>query len=206
MLLRAPTPAAPRASDSDREAAIDALREAAADGRLDFEELAERVEDAGRARTLPELAALTRDLGPRRGLAPAAVARHRTVLSKSRRGGRWAPGARSRYLCVLGTVDLDLRHAELDCAVVDVEVVPVLGTVRLQVPTGVAVEVESGGLLTSCRVRHDGPPAPPGAPVVRVRVRGVCGSVDVRVRPTLSEQLRYGLRRLLGTGPGWPGP
>jgi|Tabmets5t2r1_1033131.scaffolds.fasta_scaffold84019_2 Domain of unknown function (DUF1707) len=54
-----------RASDADREAVIEQLRKAAAEGRLEPEELEERVEDALRARTYGELAPLVADLpGP----------------------------------------------------------------------------------------------------------------------------------------------
>jgi hypothetical protein len=59
-----------RASDADRERATTQLRDHAAAGRLDAEELDERLDRALTARTTGELAALTRDLpdepGPRR--------------------------------------------------------------------------------------------------------------------------------------------
>ncbi len=61
-----------RAGDADRDAVVDRLRAALVDGRLDESEFDERLEAASRARTLPELAALTRDL-PGEGLLPAPV-------------------------------------------------------------------------------------------------------------------------------------
>jgi hypothetical protein len=51
-----------RASDSEREAAADRLRVAAGDGRLDPEELEQRLEEAYAARTVGQLTELTRDL------------------------------------------------------------------------------------------------------------------------------------------------
>jgi hypothetical protein len=54
--------AALRASDRDRERAAEALRDGAAEGRLELAELEERLEVAYAARTDAELAALTRDL------------------------------------------------------------------------------------------------------------------------------------------------
>ena len=51
-----------RASDAEREAAAERLRVAAGDGRLDPDELEERLEQAYAARTVGELEALTRDL------------------------------------------------------------------------------------------------------------------------------------------------
>jgi fatty acid desaturase len=58
-----------RASDGDRERVVDELRAHAADGRLTVEELEERVQQALAARTLGELADLTRDLPERRSPA-----------------------------------------------------------------------------------------------------------------------------------------
>ena len=54
-----------RASDADREAVAERLRGAAAEGRLDADELEERLDVALRARTYGELDGLLRDLpGP----------------------------------------------------------------------------------------------------------------------------------------------
>jgi hypothetical protein len=51
-----------RASDADREAAVTLLREAATDGRIDADELEERLAAAYGARWRSELAALTWDV------------------------------------------------------------------------------------------------------------------------------------------------
>ena len=60
-----------RASDADRDTAVDILCAAAADGRLTMTELDERVGSALTARTLTQLARLISDLtGPRAAVAP----------------------------------------------------------------------------------------------------------------------------------------
>ncbi len=51
-----------RASDADREAAIERLSRALAQGRLTMDEFEERVAKACEARTMAELTPLTRDL------------------------------------------------------------------------------------------------------------------------------------------------
>jgi hypothetical protein len=51
-----------RASDADRDAVVDRLREAAGEGRLEPDELEQRVDVALRARTYGELAELLADL------------------------------------------------------------------------------------------------------------------------------------------------
>jgi Domain of unknown function (DUF1707) len=58
-----------RASDADRDATADRLREHHTDGRLDPEEFQERLDRCFAAKTVGELAELTRDL-------PADPARH----------------------------------------------------------------------------------------------------------------------------------
>lgn len=62
-----------RASDSDREAVTERLRKAAAEGRLEPDELEERVHTALRARTYGELDRVVADL-PARGVALNRVA------------------------------------------------------------------------------------------------------------------------------------
>ena len=61
-----------RASDADRERVVDLLRAHAAEGRLEAEELAERVEAAYRSKTVGELDELTRDLPALDAERPAA--------------------------------------------------------------------------------------------------------------------------------------
>lgn len=67
-----------RASDHEREAVVEALREHAGAGRLDVDELAERLDTAWAARTRADLDRLTRDL-------PGA-ARHRRTGRPTERG------------------------------------------------------------------------------------------------------------------------
>jgi hypothetical protein len=75
-----------RASDADRDAVVDRLREAAGEGRLEPDELEQRVDVALRARTYGELAELLADLpGDGRVLSPRA-------------GWRIGPAARSAVL------------------------------------------------------------------------------------------------------------
>jgi Domain of unknown function (DUF1707) len=68
-------PPGQRASDADRETAVDIMCAAVGDGRLTLAELDERVEAALSARTLTELATLIADLYP---ASPRAAAPRRT--------------------------------------------------------------------------------------------------------------------------------
>src|SRR6059058_5702597 len=67
-----PVPADPRqlrAADTDRDHTAEVLRRAAAEGRITFEELDERIGQAYAAKTFADLEALTRDL-PGAGVRP----------------------------------------------------------------------------------------------------------------------------------------
>jgi uncharacterized protein DUF1707/uncharacterized protein DUF4190 len=64
-----------RASDADREATVERLRVAAMEGRLDADELEERLTAAYAARWCSELEGLTRDVTPPSALSPPAPLR-----------------------------------------------------------------------------------------------------------------------------------
>lgn len=65
-----------RASDADREATVERLHRAAIEGRLDADELDERVSAAYRARLCSDLARLTADVtAPSAAVAPREFAR-----------------------------------------------------------------------------------------------------------------------------------
>jgi hypothetical protein len=183
------------ASDADRDIALALLREASVDGRLTIEDLAERAELVHSARTRDDVAAATG------GLAPAAIVdqaeqRHRALLSNIVREGRWPLAPRNRFAAVFGNVRLDLREAVLPGPEVEIEAVPVFGVVEILVPEGVRVEVTgSGGLFSSQQLRLPGP-APAGAPVVRIRAGGAFGTLKVRCKPRLVDQLKDTARRL----------
>ena len=182
------------AGDADRDIALALLREAAVDGRLTIDDLAARAELVHTARTHDDVAAATA------GLAPAAAVeqaeqRHRAVLGSVVRDGRWTLAPHNRFAAVLGTIRLDLRDAVLPGPTVEIDAVPILGTVEILVPEGVHVEVTGGGLLSSQQLRLPGP-APAGAPVVRIRAGGAVGTLRVLCKPRLVDQLKETARRL----------
>jgi hypothetical protein len=77
-----------RASDADRDAVVDRLREAAGEGRLDPEELGDRVGAALHARTYGDLAALIADLpGNDQVLSPLASSRTNAAVRCAIAGG-----------------------------------------------------------------------------------------------------------------------
>lgn len=80
-----------RASDSDREQAVEVLRGQFAEGRLTLEEFDERASAAYTAKTWADLRALTSDLPVRLGFetAPASVVPGPVAAVSSARPGAW---------------------------------------------------------------------------------------------------------------------
>ena len=183
------------ASDNDRDIALALLREASVDGRLTLEELAERAEQVQVARTRDDVAAATAGLD---AAAPAPVeegVKHRALFSSFTRQGRWRIARQGRYSAVFGSVKLDLREAVLPGPEVDIEARASFGSVEVIVPEGVLVELSGGGALSSQDLKVQGD-APEGAPLLRIHHRGVCGSLTVRSKPKLVEQLKDTARKL----------
>jgi uncharacterized protein DUF1707 len=112
-----------RASHEDRDQIVEELRVAGGDGRLDAEELEQRVEAALTARTYGQLAALVADLpsstgtGPVARSGPAAPPKNEVRLeckhSTTRREGRWAVPQRMVLEIRHGNVVLDFTQAEI---------------------------------------------------------------------------------------------
>ena len=183
------------ASDNDREIALALLREASADGRLTLEDLAERAETVHAARTRADLAVATAGLDAAAPAPAEEAVRHRALLSTFTRQGRWRIPRQGRYSAVFGNVKLDLRDAVLPAPEVDIEARAIFGAVEVIVPEGVLVELTGGGALSSQELLVEGD-VPDGAPVIRIRHRGMFGSLCVRSRPRLVDQLKDSARRL----------
>ena len=104
-----------RASDSEREAAVERLRAASVEGRLTFGELTTRTEAAYSAQTRGELVRVTADLPDRSsGTAPTQQAhaqRMVSVFADVDRRGWWRAEGTVSPMSLFGDVELDLRQA-----------------------------------------------------------------------------------------------
>ncbi len=171
-----------RASDADREAIVDVLGEAVAQGRLSFTEFEERVARAYEAKTFGQLQALTSDL-PAASVGSALPAIHAgpmlALLSNEGRTGKWLVPPRLRVRAVLGSVDLDFCEAVLSSREVVIDVHVLLGSVTLVVPDGVHVRVHGTAVMGSRGSRLRKPPGP-DVPTIDVRGVVVLGHLDVR--------------------------
>ena len=185
------------ATDAERDMALALLREASVDGRLTVEDLAQRAELVHGARTREDLATATAGLERTPAPAPTGEVEHqRAILSSRRREGHWRLAPRTHFTAVLGSITLDLRQAVLPGPEVEIAARAILGSVEVIVPEGVEVDVAGSSILSGENLRIEGTP-PAGAPLVRIRHSGLLGSLTVRSRPRLADQIKTQLRRYL---------
>jgi hypothetical protein len=169
-----------RASDADRDRAVESLAAASAEGRLSLEEYAQRSEAALLARTLGDLAGLTADLpaAPEGDAAPAP-AEITAVLGNESRKGPWVVPPRLAVRSVLGDCHLEMQQAVIGQHVTTIDATVRFGSVTIFVPDGTDVRMTGRAVLGAKSSQLRGEPRP-GAPVIVVRCNVLCGSVTVR--------------------------
>ena len=175
-----------RASDGERERVVTALRDGAAEGRLTFDELAQRVEHAYGARTAAELETLLADLPSADApAAPPALREPRrwniAIMGGASRRGRWRPAPRSIALALMGGIDLDLREATIEGDELVITAIAIAGGIDVLVPEGIGVELDGFALMGGNDHVPGEAPVRPGTPTVRVRAFSIMGGVDVKV-------------------------
>jgi hypothetical protein len=161
-----------RASDADRDGTAARLGGAFAAGQLTSTEYAERLDAAYAARTLGELAPLTRDL-PGDDMVegvPGMTERAQVAarFSKVIRSGRWVAGRRTRLSVRFGALIVNLAEAVLPGREVIVEVDAFCGKLIITVPPGAHVIDEGGALFAKRAVYGRGGGADAGGPVIRL--------------------------------------
>ncbi|MEU7282539.1 DUF1707 domain-containing protein [Streptomyces sp. NPDC045431] len=192
-------PPALRASDADRDRIADILREALAEGRIDPEEHAERIDAVYRAKTMGELEPLVRDLPaahaarpPGRPATPPSYAYAHgpdddagpadkvvAVFSSTTRKGRWRVGRRTHAFSLFGTVEIDLSEAIFTQRLTTLNAVAVFGSVEVRVPENITLRGGGTGVFGTFEVTAL-EATDPEAPVVVVNGAAVFGSAEVR--------------------------
>lgn len=183
-----------RVGDRDRDAVVQRLQQAFAEGRLDDDEFDQRTRAALTARHSTELAALTRDLPEAAAPLPAPATRDGTgrraggsaigYKSAVRRAGRWRVPERFRAIVYKGSGHLDLRAAELTAHETTLAVIAYKSRVDILVPLGVRVNLEGFGVSKGWSAEEDlEDRLPADAPVVHVRGVGYKGTVEVSTKP-----------------------
>ncbi|MFI1225840.1 MULTISPECIES: DUF1707 domain-containing protein [unclassified Streptomyces] len=170
-----------RASHDDREAVVEQLRDAAAEGRIDFDELDSRLEQALRSKTHADLAVLTADLPRPKALEsqPPLVLKG-GVYGATRGPGRWeVPGHVIAHGGV-GGVKVDFTRVECRLTEVAVEAYGETSGVTIVIPDGWAADTSGmdpgvGGLKDKTT-----PDRLPGTPLIRLTGSGGAGGVAIR--------------------------
>jgi Domain of unknown function (DUF1707) len=190
-----------RASDADRERVVASLREHHLSGRITTDELTERIDAAYGARTAGELARVTEDLPAEEGRRPAPSRRRArrflvALFGGGELTGRWRLGRRLLALTLFGGGDVDLRHAELPEEPATITTITLFGGSDVYVPEDLDVDVTGFAVFGGNDEHLAGPPLPPDAPLVRIRVFTLFGGSDVwRVPNELRDRPLHGLLR-----------
>ncbi len=185
-----------RASDRERDAVVQRVQDAFAEGRLDDAEFDERSRAALTARTHSDLDALLADL-PAASSAPGPApvlpgpGRFAVALKSSvRRAGRWRVPERYTTVVYKGGGWLDLRAAELSGPVTTFLAVAYKSRVTILVPPNVRVEMTGLGVTQDVHDEDPGYRLPADAPVIHVRGIAYKGTVEIATRPSDRPALR----------------
>ena len=200
-----PVPADPRqlrAADTDRDRVAELLRQAAAEGRITFDELDERISRAYAAKTFADLEALTSDLpGPGVSAPAPAAPRYQppdlpagtqapaislAILSGTKRAGPWLVPPAYTAVAICGGVELDLRDAKFTAPEVTIQAFCLMGGVSITVPEDMGVDVSGIGIMGGFDHHASGPGAA-GAPHLKVVGFALMGGVEVKRRPSRQE-------------------
>ena len=168
-----------RASDAERDATVDLLREAAAEGQADAR--GALGPHRGRVRRgdalrpgRPQLRPARQDRGPGCGRQTPYV----RALGDIKRAGAWSVPAENHFRTWFGNVKLDLRQAQISTTETDIHAWSLFGNVDLLVPEGVEVDVRTRTQIG--RWWHQVAAPTPGAP--RIVLTGGTFFGDVRIR------------------------
>ncbi|PVG81640.1 hypothetical protein DDE18_16720 [Nocardioides gansuensis] len=188
-------PALLRISDADRHKVAEILREAAGEGRLDLDELDERLEATFAARTYADLVPITADLPVRPGPHAPAVSvpppvpagsarRYETslaIMSGHDRKGVWEVGTHYNALALMGGITIDLREAIFTSPEVVINASAVMGGVDVVVNARTRVAVDGVGIMGAFEEARSRvlPAFDAHSPLVRVRGLALMAGVTV---------------------------
>ncbi|MET8700211.1 DUF1707 domain-containing protein [Kitasatospora sp. NPDC004723] len=187
-----------RASHDDREAVVEQLRDAAAEGRIDLDELDARLEAALKSKTHGELAVLTADLpSPEPPESEPPLVLKGGMSGASRGPGRWEVPGHVIAHGGLGGVKLDFTRVECRRTEIVVEAYGEMAGVTIVIPDAWAADTGGvdpglGGLTDKTT-----PGRLPGTPLIRLTGAGGMAGLVVR-HPNRRE------RRKLLSDPGRP--
>lgn len=188
-----------------REQKIEELSAHFANDDLSLEDLERRIEQVYRATTAAELETITADLKgaalvpadyvranvvPGTGGLPATYevqsGRLLSLMSSTKRVGRWALPRTLDLAAVMSDTRVDLTQAVVQPGVSDIEMRAVMASVKIIVPPGMRVMVDVHSVMANVRSRADelaaGDPLRGGEPVIRLTGFALMADVKIVVR------------------------
>ena len=199
-------PARLRISDQERHQVAEVLRKAAGEGRIDLDELDERLEATFAAKTYADLVPITADLPAalhEGGVQPLPVQRpvghvvagpayqsSFAMMSETQRAGPWQVGATHNAFALMGGVTLDLRQAIFAKREVVINASALMGGVDIIVNPHTLVVVEGMGIMGDFSESRSRTllEADDQSPVVRVKGVAIMGAVNVKRKPLPGEK------------------
>lgn len=190
-----------RISDSDRHRVAEVLRNAAGEGRIDFDELDQRLEAAYAAKTYGDLVPITADLPTRLGTQPHAArqpaqivaatsySQSLAMMSDNTRKGVWNVPEQHTAFAMMGSVTLDLREAQFEAHEVTINAVAIMAGIDIIVNASTVVIMDGFGLMgdfSESRAKV-APQLTENSPVVRVKGMALMAGVNVRRKPMPGE-------------------
>jgi hypothetical protein len=192
-----------RISDDDRHRVAEVLRTAAGEGRIDLDELDERLEATYAAKTYADLVPITADLPLAQSghAAPAPGAPGRApagppvpassytssvaVMSETKRRGTWLVPEHHTAFAFMGSVQLDLREAQLAAREVVINASAIMGDVKIVVNAHTHVVVDGVAFMAEYSEAREKvrPELTADSPVVRVKGLALMASVTVQRKP-----------------------
>jgi hypothetical protein len=201
--IERPDPTRLRISDEERHKVAEILREAAGEGRIDLDELDERLEATYAAKTYADLVPITLDLPAHRD-QPAGVTRpaapgshsslvvpgpasehHLAIMSGLDRRGVWIVPEHMTVVALMGGANLDMREAKFAAREVVLTVNAFMGGAEIIVSPYVNIVIEGVGIMGG----YSGPSSlvraelDESSPTLRIRGVAIWGGVSVKRKP-----------------------
>jgi hypothetical protein len=184
-----------RISDADRHKVAEVLRDAAGEGRLELDELDERLEATYAAKVYADLVPIVVDL-PGNGLAlptaatpvrqpaPGSAVRHDSsiaIMGGQDRKGVWEVGPTHTAFTLMGGIDIDLREAVFTTPEIVITANAVMGGIDVIVNARTKVIVDGIGIMGDFSQARDKVEAEldDSSPVVRVKGVALMAGVTV---------------------------
>lgn len=204
-------PALMRISDADRHQVAEVLREAAGAGRLDFDELDDRLGATWAAKVYADLVPIVADLPEGAGhlpaqrldgapvsaaprppapntSAPATTTSGRStsavaIMGGAVRKGVWEVGSTFTAFALMGGIEIDLRQAVFTSGELVINANTVMGGIEITVNAGTRIVEEGIGIMGGYDVKEKvAAQLSDSSPTVRVKGVALMGGVEIRRR------------------------